>query len=221
MRIARPRRTKSRIAALAATAALLSGCSGVGQEGQRTEGEEGPGSTMDLTLVEQFEQARASATSDFEREVFDRAIENGEISADDYEEAFSRYRQCAQDAGLEESYERQPDGIYQIQPSPFEDDTASQRYQDLSIECADGTTMRIEALYRTQISNPDLLEDGREVTLQCLVEAGLVPADYTVEQLHEDFQNGFEDAPFDPMDATAQDCLVRGGYNVEIQDESS
>ncbi|MFC7328881.1 hypothetical protein [Marinactinospora rubrisoli] len=208
-----------RTAALVAAVALLAGCSG--QEGERTEGEEAQGATMDLTLVEQFEQARETATSDFEREVLDRAIENGEISAEDYEEAFSRYQRCAQDAGLAESYERQADGIYRISPSPFEDDAASQRYQDLSLECADGTTMRIEALYRTQISNPGLLEDTREVTLQCLVEAGLVPADYTVEELHESFRAGFEDAPFDPMDPTAQECLVRGGYNVEITDESS
>ncbi|MFC4561071.1 hypothetical protein ACFO4E_04290 [Nocardiopsis mangrovi] len=171
-------------------------------------------------MVEQFEQAREDATSDFERDVFDRAIENGEIAAEDYEDAFNRYRQCAQDAGLEETYERRPDGIYSITPPVLNGESDIDEYMEVSGDCADGTTMRIEALYQTQINNPGLIEDTRLLTVDCLVAEGLVPDDYDADRLDADVSDGFAEAPFDPADPEARECLRQGGYGIAVEDGS-
>jgi hypothetical protein len=168
---------------------------------------------METSLVEQFEQARENATTDFERDVLDRAIAAGEISAADYEEAFSRYRECVEDAGVEETYEMRPDGLYAITPPKLDGQAEADEYMEVTGQCADGTTMRIEALYNTQVNNPGLVEDTRLLAVDCLIEEGLAPADYTVETLHADAEAAFEDAPFDPMAPEAQECLVKGGYN--------
>ncbi|MFC3999051.1 hypothetical protein ACFOVU_24245 [Nocardiopsis sediminis] len=175
---------------------------------------------MDLSLVEQFEQARENAASDFEREVLDRAIENGEIAAEDYEDAFNRYRQCAEDAGLDETYERRSDGIYTITPPLLEADADIDEYLEVSGDCAEGTTMQIEALYQTQVNNPGLIEDTRVLTVDCLVAEGLAPEGYTPDELDEDVSDGFADAPFDPAEPAAQECLQQGGYSISVEDGS-
>ncbi len=171
-------------------------------------------------LVEQFKDARTRAKSDFERAALDRAVKTGKIDPADYEEAFSRYRQCAQDAGLKETYTKLPNGIYRVTP-PSDIGTAAKdidAYAKVMRDCAaNAGLISLEALYRTQIDNPDLLADPRLVVVRCLIKAGLVPADYTVEKLTIFLKGDLaKKTDFDPMSAEAQKCLTAGGIAIAI-----
>lgn len=205
-------------------AAALFGLSACGQTGQTTNnpGPPPPGGSGERMkpLVEQFKDARGRAQSDFEREVLDRAIKTGKIEPADYEQAFSRYRQCAQDAGLKEKYTKQPNGIYKVDPPA--DLGANEKdvngYMDVMADCAGKAGLiRIEALYRTQVDNPDLIADRRVLVVQCLVKAGLVAADYTPDKLTTFLRSDMKKNPdFDPMHAEAQKCLTAGGMAVQV-----
>src|SRR5699024_10552530 len=85
---------------------VSAGCATQQNEGM-SEAAETAG-TLDGTLVDQFEVARERATSDFEHEILDRAIENGELTQKDYEEAFNRYQECTEAAGLDETFRKMP-----------------------------------------------------------------------------------------------------------------
>ncbi|MBB6170037.1 hypothetical protein HNR23_000097 [Nocardiopsis mwathae] len=160
---------------------------------------------------------RAEATSDFEREVFDRAVENGEIAPEDYEEAFNRYMKCAEGAGLDETYTKLPSGIYKLvkwDAGGSDDQQANEEHFEKSAECADGTIVRIEAMYLQQVGGTDAHDDPREAAVHCLIEAGVAPADYSVDEFDEDLENGFEGSDFDVTDPATQDCMHTAGYSL-------
>jgi hypothetical protein len=168
-------------------------------------------------LVEQFKEARDRATSDFERQALDRAVKSGKIDAADYEEAFSRYRQCARDAGQQETYTKLANGIYRVNPPANLGDKVD-AYAATMRDCAGKAgLMSLEALLRTQVDNPELLADPRLITVRCLVKAGLVPADYTVDKLVAFLRSDLDQkTDFDPMTAEAQSCLTAGGIAVQL-----
>ncbi|HET9517046.1 MAG TPA: hypothetical protein VFO77_04905 [Actinoplanes sp.] len=169
-------------------------------------------------LVEQFKQAQSRAKSDFEREALGRAISTGKIDPADYEEAFNRYRRCAQDAGQNETYTKLPNGIYRVTPPGDMAPDAVDAYAETMKECASNAGLvSLEALYRTQVDNPDLLANPKLIVVRCLVKAGLVPADYTEAKLTT-FITGDQEGPgdFDPMSAQAQRCLTAGGIAMRI-----
>jgi hypothetical protein len=200
-------------------AAMLLGVSACAAESRREAlPQQGTGERM-KPLVEQFKDARARAGSDFERAALDRAINTGKIDQADYEEAFSRYRQCAQDAGLAETYTKLPNGIYRVNPpSDIKDvDTYAKTMRDCA---ANAGLISLEALYRTQVDNPDLLADGKLVAVRCLIKAGLVPTDYTVEKLTAFLKSDLDKSTdFDPMNAEAQKCLTAGGMAISVKQE--
>jgi hypothetical protein len=169
------------------------------------------------SLTELFEQElQNSNLTDFEREVLQRASETGKISEPDYDEAFNRYEQCVSDLGYTDTWEKMPNGIYQITPPLLESQAASEIYFDQANECATGTTMVIEALYTLQQANPNLLADSRLVAIQCLVSSGFVDPSYTVDDFDRDFNSQFQTAPYDVMDPEANLCLFGAGYAIGI-----
>ncbi|MDR2975312.1 MAG: hypothetical protein LBV00_11495 [Propionibacteriaceae bacterium] len=153
--------------------------------------------------------------SDFEREVITRAIETGGITQEDYEEGFRRYISCMVDAGYVETYEKRPDGIYQLTP-PQKVNTGEQSgveaYMEQGTNCADGTVMRIEALYNDQLNNPGLLADSRELAVECLIRSGKATVDYTPEQFEKDFAAGFTNTAIDPTDPQVKQCMASAGF---------
>lgn len=210
-----------RITSVPVSAAIISGllllpsCGSADQDGT---GGKKPRPGERISLVEEFKKARKQARTDFERGVWDRAISTGRISQADYEESFSRYRRCAQDAGYRETYTKQANGTYRITPPSLTEDRALDQYLKTTNDCAnDAGLPRIEALLRTQVDNPDRLADPREVVVRCLLKEGLVGGDYTAEQLGEAAENGFRKVPFDLADPRAEQCLSSGGYTVEVQ----
>lgn len=207
------------LAAVFSVFAVLSvtACSVESKSEARPQGDQGE---RMKPLVEQFKDARARAKSEFEQAALDRAIQTGKIQLADYEQAFSRYRQCAEDAGLKETYTKLPNGIYRVTPpanigsEPEDVDAYASTVRDCA---ANAGLMSLEALYRTQVDNPDLLADPRLVVVRCLIKAGLVPSDYSVEQLTTFLKGDLEKkTDFDPMNAEAQRCLTAGGIAVAI-----
>jgi len=197
-------------------AAALFGGAACGTE-SKTEAlpQTGSGERM-KPLVEQFKDARARAKSDFEREALDRAIKTGKIDPADYEQAFSRYRQCAEDAGLKETYTKLPNGIYRVTPPSGLKDVDA--YGKSMTECASKAGLiSLEALFRTQVDNPDLLADPQLVVVRCLVKNGLVPADYSVDKLSAFLKSDLsKKSDFDPMTVEAQKCLTAGGIAIAV-----
>jgi hypothetical protein len=167
-------------------------------------------------LVEQFKDARARARSDFEKAALDRAVTTGKIDPADYEEAFNRYRRCAQDSGLKETYAKLPNGIYRVTPDV--ESAKAESYPKTMTNCAaNAGLMSLEALYRTQVDNPDLLADPSLIVVRCLIKVGLAPADYTTDKLNLFLKSDMsKPGDFDPMDAEAQKCLTAGGVAINL-----
>jgi len=203
---------------LALVAVLLFGVAACGTDSLTEAGPQGSSGERMKPLVDQFKQARAGARSDFERAALDRAISTGRIDPADYEEAFSRYRRCAQDAGLGETYTKLPNGIYRVNPPQNLDPSAVDSYANSMRDCAFNAGLAsLEALFRTQVDNPELLADPKLVVVRCLVKAGLVPADYTVEKLSAFLKSDMSaKTDFDPMTPEAQNCLTAGGIAVKV-----
>jgi hypothetical protein len=210
-------KSASPLIVIASSVLLLTACSSGGQA-TGSAGAKTPAAGEKISLVEEFKKAKKQAKSDFERAVWDRTIKNGKINPADYEEAFSRYRQCAQDAGYQETYTKQANGTYKVTPPDIRDEQALDKYLKVTGGCADNAGLtRLEALLRTQVDNPDRLADPREVVVRCLLKEGLVSGDYTAEQLGEAAKTGFTKAPFDLSDPKVKQCLSTGGYAVDVQ----
>ncbi|GAA3219239.1 hypothetical protein ACFP63_16035 [Oerskovia jenensis] len=206
------------LGALVLTTLALTACSSTDGPGEGESPVAGQKIASSLTAL--FEQRLEEPDlSDFEREVFERAVETGEISAVDYEEAFNRYQACMLDLGYQDTWTKGPDGLFQITPpaSITQDPKAAEEYMERGSDCADGTVMRIEATYGQQQNNADLLADPREVAVQCLQTLGAVPADYSPEDLETELQGDLQKASFDAKDPEANQCLRGAGFAIALQ----
>lgn len=151
-----------------------------------------------------FELAMREATSDFER----GALADGEISRAEYEEAVSRYVECANGAGLV------------VTPIPiggyYNYEVTGPTNDDVMSSCGKGTTRLIESLYVGMLTNPNQV-DYHELMVQCFRDAGLVGPEYSAD----DYRNlgvvvdgngastpGTGSLPFDDTDPRFTACLV-------------
>jgi hypothetical protein len=177
-----------------------------------------PGARIADSFVTLFQRQLDKETlSDFERDVFTRAVATGRIDPADYEEAHRRYDLCLRDAGVELTYSKGSDGTYLIiNPStgPWSED----EFESIDYSCYHGVLPNVEALFHLQQNNPDLLADSREVAVRCLLKAGLVPSSYSVDDFGRDadgvspYEPPFMNAPFDGQDPVAVQCLRGAGY---------
>lgn len=119
--------------------------------------------------------------SDFETAV----LEDGAVSQSEYDEAFASWRNCAEGRGLTVTSERDEFGMYRLATTRPRDQATDDRLEQdrmISDECARGTLMVIDAVYRDQTLNPKS-RDWNDGVVDCLREQGLVEADYTREKL--------------------------------------
>lgn len=209
-------RTAAGAMALALAAVALAGCSG-GSDPKPGRPAAGARIAPDMvTLMKQID--RRTDLSPFEREVLTRSIKSGQIADADYEEAHDRYARCVTQAGYKETYTKLANGVYQVhyQPGAAPSTAQAKAWFDATGECAKGTLAMIESLYTLQQGNPDLLANPREVVVQCLVQEGLAPADYTVAKLDKDLETALKSAPFKAKDLKVQTCLSNGGLAVGV-----
>lgn len=192
----------------------LSGCS---SEPTATPGTGPKGAKIASSLTALFDQALQKKDMSPEvRAILERARTTGKIAAADYEAAFGRYSKCVRDAGVKEEYKKLSSGIYQVIPHYSRTSQAAERADfDKSNECGFRHLATVESLYTLQIANPDLLADGNEVAVRCLLKAGLVKADFTAEKYKALADKGFEGAPFDTASPAFQQCLAGTGGAVE------
>jgi hypothetical protein len=199
------------IGAVAVAAVGLTGCVTTAGEAPPAQSERLAGS-----LAELFQQERGAVDNDFVIEVLDRAIESGTIAQSDYDEAHKLYAECMKAAGYEESYRQDANGLWRITPPPLSGQDEVEKYMTIGSDCSDELAP-IEALFAVQQGNPDLLADPRQAAVQCLREAQLVGADYTVEDFDSEFETRFESAPYDPNAPDAQACLSGAGFAVTVE----
>ncbi len=211
------RRTGHRPAAATLVAALalgaLAACSTTTAQDEPTGGER-----IASSLEAVFEQYLArDDLSDFERDVLERAVQDGEISAEDYETAHAREAACMADAGYDITYEKLANGLYKSSPrlpqlaDNEENGKQVDAYMATSETCSTGVSIVVESLYTLQQGNPDLLVDQDEAAVQCLRKAGLVPGDYTAETFADELPKSFSSSPFDPSGDAAQACFAGAG----------
>lgn len=202
------------MAALVLVASALVACSsGVDGEGQAPpEGERLAGSFEEL-----LEQYLEDEENPYVIDVLNNAIDTGGITQAQYDEAHRMYTECMVSAGYEEEHKRMSSGIIQITPPDMSAEEA-QQYMDTAGECADELAP-IEALYRAQQGNPDLLTNGDEIVVACFKRNQVVDSTYTTTDLAEDLESRFEEAAYDPNDATVQECFSAGGYSVAFEEE--
>lgn len=202
------------MAALALAGSALVACtSGVDGDGQAPpEGERLAGSFTEL-----LQQYLEDEENPYVIEVLGSAIETGGITQAQYDEAHRMYAECMVNAGYAEEYKRMSSGIIQITPPDMSAEEA-QKYMDTAGECADELAP-IEALYRAQQGNPDLLANGDEIVVACFKRNQIVDSTYSTKDLADDLDNRFENAVYDPNDATVQECFSAGGYSVAFEEE--
>ncbi|NMM93758.1 hypothetical protein [Bifidobacterium oedipodis] len=168
-----------------------------------------------------FDQYLAKDTlSQFEREVLQRARDNGKISAEDYETAHDKQMSCMSQNGWEEQTRKLSNGLYQttgVSPTPSTDAEVND-YMEASDTCSTGTSKIIESLYQLQQGNPGLLADPYETAVECLKKNDLVDESFTGRKLENAL--GGDDAaknlPFDISSDTAQSCIAGAGLAANI-----
>lgn len=138
-----------------------------------------------------FEQAIASATSDFERSV----LEDHVISDAEYDESRERLRSCVADGGYE--LELLPDGT-RFQAASDEDLEVVQEVFD---DCQIGTVIEIEPLYFSVRLNPEHKDPDQQMA-ECLQRAGVVDKEFDGKDYGETFKN----PPYDQADARVLEC---------------
>ncbi|MGG7465729.1 hypothetical protein [Plantibacter sp. YIM 135347] len=207
------RRMSALAGALAVIGALaLTGCQQTsGSADLNTSGERLAGS-----LVEMFEQKLETQTNTFVIAVLERAIGSGAIEQADYDEAHRLYRQCMEDAGYQETFEQQANGVVQITPPKLSGEDAVKKYMRIGSECSDELAP-IESLFVVQQGNPDLLAEPEEVVARCLVKAGLVDTGYAADDFRVDLDQAFAGASFDPSSDAAQTCFSGAGYAIKLE----
>ena len=167
---------------------------------------------------ELLEQSLEKEENPFVIEVLTEAVKTGGITQAQYDEAHGMYTECMVNAGYEEEHTRRASGIIDLIPPELEDDDAIETYMETGDDCSDELAP-IEALYRTQQGNPDLLSDSDELLVACLKRSELVDDSYATSDFTSDLEDLFKNAPYDPNDPAAQECFSAAGYSIGIGEE--
>jgi hypothetical protein len=189
-------RATAAVLVAAAVAWAISGC---------TASEAGNDSLWSADIA----QAKAAATSDFERAVF----EDNTVTVAEYTEAVQRFVTCVTENGLPTFTAEDPHntGLYSYvmtSSGTAAADADNDTYGRAADLCSPGTSALIEPLYSSMTGNPTR-EDESLVRVRCLDRAGLVEASYTAEQYTAD-ETG-DSFPFDRESEAAIRCFVNPG----------
>ena len=152
-----------------------------------------------------------------EREVLERAVAAGSISAADYEAVYVTFQQCLTQQGVTKPYSKGVDGVYYPEPIDYSKVSFTRAQHDAAYDSCEPLEYAVRSLFTIQQSNPDLYSDQYEQAVACLRTHGIVPASYTPQQfeqdesapLNADFSFVF---PFDPYDPAANACLNAAGF---------
>ena len=158
--------------------------------------------------------------SDQQKRALERAKETGRVSRSDYERAWSDWKQCIVDKGYTAPELTQlSNGIYTWPTYTFNGASkeAQRKFNEDSNACGTLHIMDINTVYKLQIGNPNLLQNGYEAAVDCLHKESVKPNNYTAAQLKDDWEAGkITDLR---NDEKAVSCLVAAGINVSSPQE--
>lgn len=110
---------------------------------------------------------------------------NGKIPYASYSKAWESYRQCLVDKGYTKPPQNLTNGIY-FAPSYISTEGLTEaqahKLEDDIDACRTSRVYAIDAVYRTQLGNPEFYGDPEVALVDCLHRKNLVPRNYTVEQ---------------------------------------
>ena len=196
------------------TALLLAGCS----SGPTVMETDSPRVAESLTdLVRQF--LKDDKLSAFEKEVLERTEKTGRLEAADYEEAYNHLRRCLATRSLTLPVSKLNNGLYQVSAPDSLKGTEIDKWVDEYGQCSEGTIKVIETLYGAQQTNPDLLSDGAQVAVSCLIRSGHLPPDYTRDRFEKLIRErgGRDSFPFDLDNPDVKSCLHGAGYAFGVE----
>ncbi|KFI48111.1 hypothetical protein [Bifidobacterium biavatii] len=159
--------------------------------------------------------------SDTQRAMLERALEHdGEVSAADYEQAWSDYKQCMVDSGYAAPVlVKYSNGIYMqatIDGGKSTDDQRS-KFSDDYDRCFTDTALYVTGVYSIQVGNPELLNDGDQSVVDCLIRSDAVDRTYTKRQYQQDKERYLQqsgDTTLDFTNVSAQSCLAANGWGI-------
>ncbi|WP_033494863.1 hypothetical protein [Bifidobacterium biavatii] len=168
---------------------------------------------------------KSASMSDSQRAMLERAKENGgEVTASDYEQAWSDFRQCMVDRGYSEpGVVRYPNGLYYHASLDISGGTKEQGdklFKDLS-DCNSAYLINVDSVYRLQFGNPSLSSNSSEGAVDCLKRNDLAPANYTVAQFESDkdsIDTGGS-AVVNFKDMQVRSCLIANSINLGFPDD--
>lgn len=146
--------------------------------------------------ADRIEQLRASATTDFQRDV----LADGVVTRAEYEEAVQRVVSCMADAGNQLDLHEQG-GYYTfgVLAGPGVDE---------QFDRCMGETGGLVGLYVDMFTNPDNLE-FQDILTQCLKREGLLPDSVTADEFWDTFLgDGPGDLPFDRENSAFTACMA-------------
>ncbi|AKV55916.1 hypothetical protein BACT_0226 [Bifidobacterium actinocoloniiforme DSM 22766] len=173
------------------------------------------------SIAELAQRALDQGAGDYQGAILRRTVQSGSMNAADYEDAWSKMRQCVADQGYPEySPHKTSSGIYSLTyESQSGARTENSSYGQAVAQCQQRYVADVSPIYQTQLGNPGLYRDTQQAAIDCLQRAGFVPKSYTVEQFDRERARSDGDESkmaFDFMSPQAQSCLVPN--NIDMLD---
>lgn len=156
--------------------------------------------------------------SDEQRLRVERVSDSGEVTNDDYEQAWSSYKQCMTDKGYNTPVlVKYANGVYEVGQSDTSamNEKQIEKYYADDADCRTAEVVNINALYQFQVGNPSLYSDSYVAVTDCLKREGVVDSSYTRDQFERDFlpdDNGNRRLNID--DPKVASCLA--GNNIRV-----
>lgn len=134
--------------------------------------------------AEEFSRGVSANSSQYVKQVFSRALEEGRISAEAYRDSRQQLSNCYKDSGIE--FEQQEDdwGLGLVSFSFFDGDPSLETKMDECNKKFDGTEVTIGGLYSQQVVNPDK-QNMDQLIADCLVRKGLVETPFDANDYRE------------------------------------
>lgn len=181
----------------------------------------GSGTQYASSMSEYIDQVMQwPGVTDAQREVLQRAKENGSMPVSDYEQAWSEFKVCFTGKGHEMFPLKNYNGIYKIPGFNFKNLTpeAHKQYDADRMAC-EAQISPITSVYEMQQGNPNLYRSLEEAMVDCLKRAGKVDASYTAKDLGIEMRDR-NYTHFDIKDPVVRGCQTANNWHVTYADEA-
>ncbi|WP_317642675.1 hypothetical protein [Bombiscardovia apis] len=175
----------------------------------------GSGKMADSIAVLAKQELEQRQVSGFQREILQRTVESGSMSASDYENAWGMMKRCIVDRGYPRfAPKKTANGIYSFAFGGRDgSDENTPRFAEVHSDCQEEYVDVVSIIYNVQVGNPNLYADNAEAAVDCLHRENVVPKNYKIERFRA-AQGSDKDLGFDPFTPEAQNCLVPNNFEM-------